>query len=183
MRQIIIAHLHRPDSSKLLNLFPSFERLGMGEVFRLNLKERSPSGKKARTFMDNGELVPSEVVFELIENYLRRFPKNYILFYYPKNIENTKYFLSLLPKLEYRLFKVYLPEKEARLAFFDKIIKSRTTDNPSDKVLIQKQRDRYLKDFEQILEMADYLKSQGIPVQTISFGEDVNANHHKKEDL
>lgn len=51
------------------------ERLGVpqvatGDIFRKNLKENTELGQLARSFMDKGQLVPDEVVWQLVEDRL-----------------------------------------------------------------------------------------------------------------
>lgn len=51
------------------------ERFGIpqvatGDIFRKNLKEKTELGKLAKSFMDKGQLVPDEVVWQLVEDRL-----------------------------------------------------------------------------------------------------------------
>lgn len=41
-------------------------QVATGDIFRRHLKEGTPLGEKVRGFMDNGKLVPDEVVWELV---------------------------------------------------------------------------------------------------------------------
>ena len=40
--------------------------LSTGDIFRANIKNNTELGKKAKTYMDKGELVPDELVVDLI---------------------------------------------------------------------------------------------------------------------
>lgn len=42
-------------------------QLATGDIFRMHLKGGTPLGEKARAYMDKGQLVPDEVVWELVE--------------------------------------------------------------------------------------------------------------------
>ncbi|WP_306353631.1 adenylate kinase [Flavobacterium sp. '19STA2R22 D10 B1'] len=42
--------------------------ISTGDVFRFNLKNDTELGKKAKTFMDNGELVPDELTIKMLQD-------------------------------------------------------------------------------------------------------------------
>lgn len=44
--------------------------ISTGDIFRKNVKEGTPLGKKAKEYMDKGELVPDELVVELVTDRL-----------------------------------------------------------------------------------------------------------------
>lgn len=45
--------------------------ISTGDIFRYNIKEQTPLGIIAKEYMDNGQLVPDELVVELIEERLQ----------------------------------------------------------------------------------------------------------------
>lgn len=45
--------------------------ISTGDIFRKNVKEGTPLGKKAKEFMDSGALVPDELVVALVEDRLK----------------------------------------------------------------------------------------------------------------
>ena len=47
-----------------------FPHVSTGDLFRDNLKRSTPVGERARGFMDKGELVPDEIVVEMLEGRL-----------------------------------------------------------------------------------------------------------------
>ena len=44
----------------------SIPHISTGDIFRANIKNNTPLGAKAKSYMDKGELVPDELVIELI---------------------------------------------------------------------------------------------------------------------
>lgn len=44
--------------------------ISTGDIFRKNIKDGTPLGKKAKEYMDRGELVPDELVIDLVEDRL-----------------------------------------------------------------------------------------------------------------
>ena len=47
------------------------KHISTGDLFRKHLGEGTELGKKARSFMDNGKLVPDEVVIGMVEDFLK----------------------------------------------------------------------------------------------------------------
>jgi adenylate kinase len=66
------------------------------------VKEGTPLGKKAKTFMDQGQLVPDEVVIGIIEGRLRAPDCNsgFILDGFPRTIVQTEALQAILTKME-----------------------------------------------------------------------------------
>lgn len=46
--------------------------ISTGDIFRAAIKEQTPLGKKAQKYLDRGELVPDEIVIEIVAERLRR---------------------------------------------------------------------------------------------------------------
>lgn len=46
--------------------------ISTGDIFRYNIKEGTELGKKAKSYMDKGLLVPDEVVVEIVEDRLKK---------------------------------------------------------------------------------------------------------------
>ena len=45
-----------------------FSLASTGDIFRYNIKNKTPIGKKAKTFIDAGKLVPDEVVLDMVKD-------------------------------------------------------------------------------------------------------------------
>lgn len=56
-------------SEKIINTF-GLKHISTGDLFRKHLGEGTELGKKAQSFMDNGKLVPDEVVIGMVEDFL-----------------------------------------------------------------------------------------------------------------
>ncbi len=48
-----------------------FVHLSTGDMFRNELKNNTPVGQKAKTYMDKGELVPDSIILEMVENFVK----------------------------------------------------------------------------------------------------------------
>ena len=71
-------------SAKLVEAY-GFNHLSTGDLLRAAVKEGTELGKKAKGFMDAGELVPDEVVIGLVEERLKADPDaSYLLDGFPR---------------------------------------------------------------------------------------------------
>lgn len=53
-------------SNKILKDFPTFKHLSTGDLLRKHVREESPIGLQAKKHMDNGDLVPDDIMIELV---------------------------------------------------------------------------------------------------------------------
>lgn len=66
--------------AELLSSRLGFVHYSTGEVFRDHISRRTPLGAKVEGFVVSGELVPDEVVLEVVEQFLRENPGRSIVF-------------------------------------------------------------------------------------------------------
>lgn len=66
--------------------------ISTGDIFRANIKNGTELGKKAQTYMDQGLLVPDELVVDLVVDRLKQADceKGYILDGFPRTIPQAK---------------------------------------------------------------------------------------------
>ncbi|MFW9938295.1 MAG: adenylate kinase [Candidatus Thorarchaeota archaeon] len=80
-------------SSQIKEILPNIIHISTGDIFRENLKNETPLGLKAKGYMDKGELVPDDVVNDMMRDRLNKEDvKNngFILDGYPRTISQTK---------------------------------------------------------------------------------------------
>ncbi len=80
-------------SGQILRVLPDIVHISTGDIFRENLKNETPLGLKAKGYMDKGELVPDEVVIDMMRDRLNQEDvKNNgcILDGFPRNMPQTK---------------------------------------------------------------------------------------------
>ena len=80
-------------SSQILRVLPNIVHISTGDIFRENLKNETPLGMKAKGYMDKGELVPDEVVIDMMRNRLNQEDvkmNGCILDGFPRNMPQTK---------------------------------------------------------------------------------------------
>jgi len=61
-----------------------------GDILRRNVADGTELGKKAKAFMDAGDLVPDDVVVPMVSANLRGLPGGYILDGFPRNIPQAE---------------------------------------------------------------------------------------------
>jgi len=95
--------------AKLLSQRMGFLHISTGDLLREAVKNQTPLGKKAKEYMDRGELVPDELIVQLIEETM---PKdgNVILDGFPRTVNQA---LALEEMLRVK------GEKISKVLFFD----------------------------------------------------------------
>lgn len=75
--------------------------ISTGDILRANLKEGTDLGKKAKTYMDQGLLVPDELVVELVADRIRKddCEKGFVLDGFPRTIPQAKALDAAMDKL------------------------------------------------------------------------------------
>lgn len=90
MRIIMLGAPGAGKGTQAKQLADNFElpHISTGDIFRLNIKEGTELGKKAQGYMDKGELVPDELVCDLVADRLVKedCQKGYILDGFPRTI-------------------------------------------------------------------------------------------------
>ena len=84
------------DLSKTLAL----PHISTGDLLRANIATNTPLGKKAKTFMDKGQLVPSDLVLSMLFDRIKEKDaiKGYILDGFPRTIDQAEALDKHLPK-------------------------------------------------------------------------------------
>jgi adenylate kinase len=80
-------------SSQIKKVLPDIVHISTGDIFRENLKNETPLGKKAKSYMDKGELVPDEVVIDMVRDRLNKEDvreNGYILDGFPRTLPQAK---------------------------------------------------------------------------------------------
>jgi adenylate kinase len=82
--------------------------ISTGDILRQALKEQTPLGIKAQAYMDRGELVPDQLVEEMVEERLCQpdTKPGWILDGFPRTVKQAAFLGELLQKLEQQGEKV-----------------------------------------------------------------------------
>lgn len=86
--------------AKLIKENYSIKQLSTGDMFRNAIKNQTPLGKKVKSIMDEGKLVPDETVVDLVEEALSKpeYQGGYILDGFPRTVPQAEAFDALLKK-------------------------------------------------------------------------------------
>jgi adenylate kinase len=84
--------------AKLIQKKHNIPQLSTGEMFRNAIKKQTPLGKKVKSIMDEGKLVPDDTVVDLVEEALNKpeFENGYILDGFPRTVPQAEAFDKLL---------------------------------------------------------------------------------------
>ncbi|MFX1306367.1 MAG: adenylate kinase [Promethearchaeota archaeon] len=80
-------------SSQIKEILPEIIHISTGDIFRENLKNETPLGLKAKTYMDKGELVPDDVTIEMVRDRLSKDDvkeNGFVLDGFPRNISQAE---------------------------------------------------------------------------------------------
>jgi len=76
--------------------------ISTGDILRGAIAAQTPLGVKAKSYVDNGDLVPDELILDLIEERLGQddAQKGWILDGFPRNVPQAEFLTGLLKKLD-----------------------------------------------------------------------------------
>lgn len=80
-------------SGQIKKVIPDIVHISTGDIFRENLKGETPLGLKAKSYMDKGELVPDDVVIEMVRDRLSKddvLKFGFILDGFPRTLPQTE---------------------------------------------------------------------------------------------
>lgn len=82
--------------------------ISTGDIFRKNVKEGTELGKKAKAYMDKGELVPDEVVVAIVEDRLKEndCANGFLLDGFPRTVNQAEKLDDVLNKMGVSIDKV-----------------------------------------------------------------------------
>lgn len=87
--------------------FNAFQ-VSTGDILRKSIEEGTELGKKAKSFMDQGQLVSDDLIIALIKEKFSHpdFPKNWIMDGFPRTVPQAEAFDKLLNELNLKLDSV-----------------------------------------------------------------------------
>ncbi|HOJ70940.1 MAG TPA: adenylate kinase [Syntrophorhabdaceae bacterium] len=117
--------------AKLLTDYDGSVQISTGDILRGAVKAQSELGKKAQGYMERGELVPDELIMEIMEARLKEpdCDKGFILDGFPRTIPQAEALKKLLAKLNLKLDKV-INLDVPKDVILDRLTTRRTCSNP-----------------------------------------------------
>ncbi|KYG77780.1 MULTISPECIES: adenylate kinase [Roseivirga] len=91
-------------SEKIISTF-GLKHISTGDLFRKHLGEGTELGKEARSYMDNGKLVPDEVVIGMVDDFLNENTdaKGFIFDGFPRTVAQAEALDELLSKRDTKI--------------------------------------------------------------------------------
>lgn len=133
-------------AEKLIDKY-ALVHLSTGDIFRKNIKEQTPLGKEAKSYMDGGNLVPDEVTIKLLESEVNKHPhaKGFIFDGFPRTQAQAQALDSFLAGKQSEIsmmLALEVSEDELRKRLKQRAETSGRTDD-ADPAVIQKRIDVY----------------------------------------
>ena len=117
--------------AKLLTAYDGSVQISTGDILRNAVKAGTELGKKAKGFMERGELVPDELIMEIMEVRMKEkdCEKGFILDGFPRTIPQAEALKKLLVKLNLKLDKA-IDLDVPKAVILDRLTTRRTCSNP-----------------------------------------------------
>jgi adenylate kinase len=117
--------------AKLLTDFDGSVQISTGDILRNAVKAQTELGKKAKGFMERGELVPDDLIMDIMEVRLQEpdCAKGFLLDGFPRTIPQAEALKKLLQKLSLKLDLVVNLDVP-RDVILDRLTTRRTCSNP-----------------------------------------------------
>jgi adenylate kinase len=86
------------------------EHVGTGDILREAIRRQTPTGQRAKPFVDSGKLVPDDLVNQMVADRFRRAdrPERFVMDGYPRTLAQAKAFDGVLQEQKLDLFAAVL---------------------------------------------------------------------------
>ncbi|GHE52435.1 MULTISPECIES: adenylate kinase [Roseivirga] len=148
-------------SQKIIDTF-QLKHISTGDLFRKHLGEGTDLGKKAQSYMDNGKLVPDEVVIGMVDDFLNANSdaKGFIFDGFPRTVAQAEALDELLKNRNTKIDQMIMlnvPEDELKRRLLERGKTSgRADDQNEEKINVRIQE--YLN---KTLPVAEFYEKQG----------------------
>jgi adenylate kinase len=118
--------------AKLLTEYDGSVQISTGDILRAAVKEKSELGKKAKEYMDRGDLVPDSLIMKIMEVRLQQkdCQQGFILDGFPRTIPQAEELKKLLARLKIKLD--FVANLDVPLdVILDRLTTRRTCSDPS----------------------------------------------------
>ncbi len=126
-------------SAKLIEKY-SLTHISTGDLFRKHLKEGTPLGKLAQDYMNKGNLVPDQVVIDMVDEKITQSGNNSGIIFdgFPRTIPQAEALDALLSRKKAPikvLIELIVPEDELKLRLADRAVKENRPDDAKPEVI------------------------------------------------
>jgi adenylate kinase len=158
-------------SAKIIEKY-SLLHIATGDLFRKHLKEGTPLGNLAKDYMNKGNLVPDQVVIDMVDDKIRSSEKATGIIFdgFPRTIPQAEALDKLLASKSAPikvLIELVVPEDELRKRLADRAIKENRPDDAKPEVI----ENRISVYKAETVSVAEYYKKHGKYASVVGVGE------------
>ena len=150
MRLILMGPPGVGKGTQATNLKDHYEiiHLSTGDILRAELSAKTELGKKAKKYMDAGELVPDELLLTMMEQRLQQddCERGYLLDGFPRTIPQAEGLTKILAKLRHRLDAAVSLHADENELINRLILRGKTSGRSDDTEDVIKQRQKVFWD-------------------------------------
>jgi adenylate kinase len=157
-------------SAKIIDKY-NLIHISTGDLFRRHLKEGTPLGKLAKEYMDKGDLVPDQVVIDMVDDKIKSENLSGIIFDgFPRTTPQAEALDKLLASKASSitvLIELVVPEEELKKRLADRAIKENRPDDAKPEV-IENRISVYKKE---TVSVAEYYKRKNKYASVVGVGD------------
>ena len=158
-------------SAKIIEKY-SLLHIATGDLFRKHLKEGTPLGTLAKDYMDKGNLVPDQVVIDMVDDKISSSEKAAGIIFdgFPRTIPQAEALDKLLASKGAPikvLIELVVPEDELRKRLADRAVKENRPDDAKPEVI----ENRIAVYKAETVSVAEYYKKHGKYASVVGVGE------------
>ena len=135
--------------------------LSTGDIFRYNIKNDTELGKLAKTYMDNGDLVPDAVTIKMLEDTVNKNLNSagFLFDGFPRTLEQAIELDAFLVTKKWNITATIALEAEDQILINRLLERGKTSGRPDDQDE-EKIRHRYQEYNQKTAPLMDYYKKQ-----------------------
>lgn len=135
--------------------------LSTGDIFRFNMKNDTELGKLAKSFIDNGDLVPDEVTINMLQDEVEKNPqaKGFLFDGFPRTIAQAEALDKFLAGKNQEITATVALEANDEI-LVQRLLERGKTSGRADDQDEEKIRNRYQEYNEKTAPLMDYYKAQ-----------------------
>ncbi len=136
--------------------------LSTGDIFRYNIKNETDLGNLAKTFIDNGDLVPDQVTIKMLESEVDKNPTaaGFLFDGFPRTLAQAEALDAFLKVKKQEITATIALEADDEI-LVQRILERGKTSGRVDDQDVEKIRNRYQEYNEKTAPLTDYYKKNG----------------------
>lgn len=136
--------------------------LSTGDIFRFNIKNETPLGKLAKTYIDNGDLVPDEITIQMLESEVVKNSHSvgFLFDGFPRTLSQARALDEFLKSKNQKITAIIALEADDEI-LVQRLLERGKISGRSDDQDEEKIRNRYQEYNEKTAPLIDYYTHQG----------------------